>query len=193
MTTEGAHPYLVAATIYLRALEERDVSDRYVRWLNDPEIRNKIAAGNFPQGYDSIREFVASMRAPHAASFAICFKTDDAHVGNVALRHIDWVNRQAEVGILVGEPSVRGRGVASEAVDLVSRYAFETLKLRRVWTGTTNSIAAKLFLRLGWRAEGTLRAHALVGGEWRDTQLFGLMAEEYRELPPSPEGPPAHG
>jgi RimJ/RimL family protein N-acetyltransferase len=193
VTGEGGYPYLVSANIYLRALEQRDVSDRYVRWLNDPEIRNNVVAGNFPQGYDSIREFVASMRTPHAVSFAICLKAEGAHVGNVALRHIDWTNRQAEVGILVGEPSVRGRGVASEAVDLVCRYAFETLKLRRVWTGTTNPIAAKLFLRLGWRAEGALRAHALVGGEWRDTQLFGLLAEEYRGVSPSPEEFPAHG
>lgn len=172
----------MSKSVYIRALDERDVTDRYVSWLNDPEVMENIVAGNFPQGHDSIRAFVLSMRAPNAASFAICLKGTDEHVGNVALRQIDWINRNAEVGILVGDATARGKGVASEAVDLVSRYAFNRLKLRRLWTGTTNPNAAQLFLKLGWTCEGTLRSHVLVGGEWRDSHLYGVMADEYVPL-----------
>ena len=177
MTT---YPFLVGRTINLRLLDATDVTDEYVAWLNDPQVTRTMVAGNFPQSRDSIVRFLREMAPPHAASFAICDRQTDRHVGNVALRHIDWINRHAEVGILVGDRTYWRRGVAREAVTLLTRYSFETLKLRKLHTGTTGEAAAGLFDALGWTREGLQRRHVLVGGEWCDHILFGLLADEFR-------------
>jgi [ribosomal protein S5]-alanine N-acetyltransferase len=166
-------------SIYLCALDSALVDDNYIGWLNDPDISGCIVSGNFPQNRESVTRFVDSMSTPTSVSFAICLQENRRHIGNTALRCIDWVNRRAELGILLGAKDAHGKGYATESLQLVMEYAFKTLKLARLWTGTTNPKAVNLFARSGWKHEGTLRQHSLVGGEWKDNILLGILAEEF--------------
>jgi RimJ/RimL family protein N-acetyltransferase len=67
------------------------------------------------------------------AIFAIEDKADGAFVGLVYLHNIDWFARNTEFGMLIGERSRQGKGLAREALALVVGYAFETLNLNRVF------------------------------------------------------------
>lgn len=177
----GRHPSAFRQTgrIFLCALDEHMVNDGYVGWLNDPDTSKSIVAGNFPQSRKTVKQFVNSMNSPSSVSFAICLQETGTHIGNIALRHIDWISRHAEVGILIGNKQAQGNGYASEALQLLMEYAFKTLRLNRLWTGSTNPKAVKLFTCAGWTYEGTWRRHALIGGELKDNILMGILAEEF--------------
>lgn len=170
--------------ISLRPLTLADVTERYLDWLRDPRVTASLTSGHVPQTLDTLRAFVAQLQWPTAAAFAIC-DADGTHVGNVMLRTIAWIPRHAEVGILVGESARWRQGIGRAAVQQITRYAFETLQLRRVWAGTCNPACGALFASLGWTHEGTQRAHSLVGGQWRDHALYGLLAPD---APSAPEG-----
>jgi RimJ/RimL family protein N-acetyltransferase len=171
---------LIGQVIYLRGLEDADVTPDYVAALNDPEVTRYMAAGRVPQTRESVLEFVRSLRAPSSVGFAACTVAEDLHVANAVLR-IDWPHRKGDVGILTWRKAHWGRGYGQEAVSLVTRYAFETLRLRRLTFWTHNPLAAKLVEGLGWTQEGVLRKDAILGGEECDALLFGLLEEEWQK------------
>jgi len=172
--------FLIGRVIYLRGIEESDVTPEYVSALNDPEVTRYMAAGRTPQTRETVLDFIRGLRWPSAAGFAACTIADDLHVANVQLR-IDWQHRKADVGVLTWRKEHWGRGYGREAVELGTRYAFEALKLRRLSFWTHNPVAAKLVEGLGWTREGVLRQDAVLGGEECDAFLFGLLEEEWQK------------
>jgi RimJ/RimL family protein N-acetyltransferase len=55
------------------------------------------------------------------------------------------------------------------------------MALQRVWLHVyADNPAARLYARLGFRPEGTLRRHAWKRGAYRDQLVMGLLAEEWR-------------
>src|SRR5690606_40855339 len=50
-------------------------------------------------------------------------------IGDIELDHIAWRSGEAELRVRIGEPSLRGKGLGTEAVRLMLAYAFERLNL----------------------------------------------------------------
>lgn len=75
-----------------------------------------------------------------------------------------------------------GHGYATETAHAVLRWAFDTLDLNRVQSGTdTRDLAsARVLEKLGFVREGTLREECVVAGEVSDTWVFGLLGREWR-------------
>lgn len=124
-------------------------------------------------------------------------------IGTVTLRHISLIHQRAEIGFALATAH-QGQGLAREAVTLVLRHAFGTMRLYRIEADVDPRNAASLTLleRLGFRREGLLRSRFFVGGERCDSVILGLHREEWSDLlegrpmpPDSPgprEAPPSH-
>lgn len=100
----------------------------------------------------------------------------------MAGRPLNWVNekdRRASLGYWLA-PAARGRGVASCAVRLIARWAFETLHLARleINCGPDNHGSQSVALRCGFTREAVLRSHQAFRGARRDTVVFSLLTGE---------------
>ena len=158
--------------VTLRPLTVDDVTPAYVQWLNDPEVTRYLMAGRTPQTAETIRAFIRTVATPFAIDH------DGGFVGTICLRTIDWVSGLAEVGILLGDRRVWGRGVASAALVLLERHAFDEYELRKLWAGTCNPACARLFDRAGWRYEGTQVRQHYLRGTWVSHTLWGIHADD---------------
>ena len=88
---------------------------------------------------------------------------------------IDWIRREGESYIIIGEHGLHGRGIASEAVRLRTQFAFRELNLHRVynWIVYDNIGSRKANEKIGYREQGRipgvfrrgLRRHDLWLGE----------------------------
>jgi len=136
-------------------------------WANDPELMRLMDRAR-PVSESEHQEWFASLgRRDDCAYFAI--ELDDRrHVGNVWLWDIDRRHRKAELRIVVGEASARGRGVGREAIAALTRHAFERLDLHRVYAYvlTINPPAKLAFEQAGFQVEGLLK------GDRRSTDGF---------------------
>jgi ribosomal-protein-alanine N-acetyltransferase len=114
-------------------------------------------------------------------TWAIAHHDDDALIGTASLHAFMPEQARAEIGYTL-HPAHWGRGLASDAVRLALRHAFEDLGLRRIEADTDprNTGSCRLLERLGFVREGLLRERWLVDGELQDTAIYGLLRGELR-------------
>jgi RimJ/RimL family protein N-acetyltransferase len=111
---------------------------------------------------------------------AICDGSSQKLLGVVYLLEIDWVSRNAEFAIQIGETGERGRGVGTEATRLALDHAFNDLNLHRVHLTVlaSNAAAIALYERTGFRAEGLLRQAFFKEGRHVDAIPMAILAAE---------------
>lgn len=168
--------------VRLQPLVRSDASDRYVAWLNDPDTMRHL---EYPCGDATIagvEDYIARYEnAADALLLGIYLRDNGVHVGNVKLGPILWNHRRAVTGILIGEPSARGRGVGGEAIRLCLDIAFNILKLHRVELGLTedNVAAARCYEEAGFVQEGRLRDATRRTDGFVDDLYYSILADEY--------------
>jgi len=107
--------------------------------------------------------------------------TDDVVIGTTTLFQFMPRHRRAEIGYAL-HSAHWGRGLAREAVTLALNWAFDTLGLHRVDASIDpdNQASRGLLLKLGFVREGCLRESYFNGDVVTDSELFGLLAKEWR-------------
>src|SRR5436305_7587437 len=97
--------------VILRAFESDD-AERCYRWMNDPNIVRTLKT-RYPIAFSNEAEWLA--RAMHASNnerhFAIERKDDRSHIGTASIHDIDWISRNAWLGLSVGEPAACNRSL----------------------------------------------------------------------------------
>ncbi|MDD5072683.1 MAG: GNAT family protein [Candidatus Omnitrophica bacterium] len=174
--------FLEGKQIYLRAIEKGDVKGNYPQWLNDREVCRNNAHGRFPNSAAKAESYVD--RVNNSGSdlvLAIVSKKNDRHIGNIALHGIDWIARNGEFAIIIGEKKYWGRGIAKEASGLLLRHAFLALNLHRVYCGTNEKNIAMqgLAAHMGMKKEGRRRQAFLKDGAYQDIIEYGILRDEY--------------
>ncbi len=176
-------PFIEGKQIYLREVRISDVNENYCSWLNDPEVNRYLETRYIPRSLQNIKEFVEKMdENPDEIFLAICLKENDMHIGNIKLGPINWIHRFADISLLIGEKQCWGRGLATEAIKILSGFAFDVLNLNKLRSGcyAGNAGSAKAFLKAGFILEGTLKKQWMVNGTYQDELIFGLSVPDWR-------------
>jgi diamine N-acetyltransferase len=170
--------------IYLRALEPGDL-DRIHKWHNDQDMY-RIMGGHFHfVSKAATEEWLRKKTAYNTdeVNLAICIKETDQHIGNIYLRNIDWIDRQAEMQIWIGEPEMRIKGYGTEAHFLLQQHAVKDLGLRRLYAYIQDgNPSRKLAEKLGLTYEGTMRNYAFVNGAWKDFLIFAVCFDDNGDI-----------
>ncbi|RNC78840.1 GNAT family N-acetyltransferase [Piscirickettsia salmonis] len=145
-----------AKRIYFRAIEETDIDYLYL-WSNDDEINEMLCGWHFPGSKGFIRDWIANQNQDqNNRRFIICNSDDNKPIGTISLVHIDWKNRNAYLGIMIGNKEYQGKGYGEESIKLITDYSFLELDLVRLDTDIIeyNYKSIGLFEKLGWIKEG---------------------------------------
>jgi len=122
-------------------------------------------------------------RPPNEYNFIIEL-SDFTPIGMLSLIGINSIHRHAETArFLIGEEDlVRGIPVAVEAMKLIYAFAFDELRLVRLFgtVASGNPLMIKWQKYLGMKEEGRMRNHYFINGKWQDAIILGLLADEYR-------------
>jgi len=180
MTESRPRSFLESARIRLREVRPSDADDRYYQWMNDPEVTSFLESRFYPVSVESLQQYVTDRQKDRDSVFlAIVDKSQDLHIGNVKLGPVEWIHRRAEIGILVGEKDLWGKGYATETIQLVVDYAFHVLGLHKVTAGcyANNLGSQRAFEKAGFKVEGNRRSHLLWNGQYVDLVLLGIINE----------------
>jgi RimJ/RimL family protein N-acetyltransferase len=161
--------------VTLRPLTVSDFSDQYLGWMNDPEINRYLETQWEEQTRDTIEIFLEEMeKSENSVLFGIFH--DGKHVGNIKIGPVNWHHLYADVSYFIGDRSVWGQGLATEAVLLVSRFGFEQLGLNKCKAGSYsgNTGSMRVLEKVGYRKEGCLKDELLGPNGREDHILYGL-------------------
>lgn len=173
--------FLRGNDVTLRVLNEEDINGNYASWLNNPEITQYNSHGRFPMTIDKLKEFVKSAyTSNNSLIFAIQHNETNAHVGNISLQNISWIDRNAEIAFILGEKDYWGKGIMLDAGRLMITHAFNVLNLHRVYCGTSseNIGMQKLATKLGMLQEGVRKDALFKNGHYVDIIEYGVIRDE---------------
>jgi RimJ/RimL family protein N-acetyltransferase len=171
--------FLETDKVGLRPLAESDATPEYLSWLNDPEVTRGIETGIFPTTAQDLATYVKNVaQSKNDLMFAVVDKSNGRHVGNAKLANINWVNRNAQFGLMIGDRSAWGKGFGSAACRLLVDYAFRKLNLHKVWliVYANNTAAKGLYEKTGFIIEGCQKEHIFSEGKFVDTYLMAIHA-----------------
>lgn len=161
----------------LRRLTPADVTDRYVAWLNDPEVNRFLETRWSVQSLETVERYVATKAASETEHLFGIFLDGPRHIGNIKIGPINRNHLTADVSYFLGERSVWGRGYGTEAVSAACRMAFANFGLKKLSAGVyaSNIASITVLQRNGFQLEGVRVAHSVLDGRRVDLHEFGLL------------------
>ncbi len=157
-----------------------------IRHANNPRVAENLR-DRFPHPYTERdgREWLAvAMQQEPETNFAIA--VDGELVGTIGLHVGDDVYRQsAEIGYWLGE-DYWGRGIATEAVSVLTDWAFANLGLLRIYALVfeANPASVKVLEKAGYSLEGRMRSAVVKRGRVMDQLLLAIVVPDEREISP---------
>ena len=123
---------------------------------------------------ETTRKRLAKFITRERFGFHLYLKGTHTLVGEIALHDVDWEVPKFELGYYV-RPCFEGQGYCSEAVEWITRLAFERLGARRVEMviDPRNERSVRVAERAGYALEGTLGNHRRGSdGKLADSRIY---------------------
>ncbi len=170
----------------LRPISANEIGERYLAWLNNPEITQYLEARYVTPSEQSIIDYINGLRSTNGCElFAIFTKKQSVHVGNLGISQNNPHNQGlASYGQIIGDPKAQAMGLGGEVSALIVEFLFRSPSIHKVWGGVhaANVKAWQTSEYLGLRREGTLRKHAILSdGSYCDIYQYGILREEWQE------------
>jgi len=178
MAEAGDAPYarLQGARIVLRDKKFEDAENDY-RWRSDPELARLDAAIPLTMSFERyLKLFEDQMKYPTPGSHHYSIETLDGHfIGNCMYYDMDTVNREAELGIVIGDRDYWSDGYGYDAVTTLLDHMFNARNLKRVYLHTLewNGRAQKSFSKSGFNPVKPVRRMA------HDFLLMDVLREDW--------------
>lgn len=168
--------------VRLRPLEREDLP-RFVEWFGDPEVRRHLAVYLPFSLAEEERWFEGALqRIEQRQEVVLAIETaEGAHIGNAGLHAINWKDRSAELGIVIGDKAYWGQGYGVEAVRALLALAFCEMNLHRVFlrVDADQARGIRCYEKAGFRREGTLRDAVFREGAYHDQYSMSVLQSEF--------------
>ena len=162
--------------VYLRSITYDD-TDMIVRWRNKESVKKYFFYRGEFTAESHTKWLKERVETGEVIQFVVCEHESDRPIGCTYIRDIDYGNRKAEYGVFLGEDDVRGNGIGKEILNLTVDYAFNELKLHRIYARVRpdNEPSLFSFLHCGFEKEALLREAVLCDGEYVDVVILGRL------------------
>ena len=172
-------PTLETQRLRLRPYSEADIAE-LLPLIGAREVAATTLRIAHPYTEDDARQFLALTQEPDKIWLAVTLRADGRQIGGMGLR-LDTQHHHAELGYWLGVP-YWGQGYATEGAREMLRYGFEELHLHRIFAShfKHNPASGRILKKLGMRYEGCQREHLRKWDQFVDSELYGMLREEFR-------------
>jgi RimJ/RimL family protein N-acetyltransferase len=173
--------------VRLSAVDPEEFSKAFASWRRDSEFMRLLdsSAARLGSQKDSQKWIEKELEDQKASQhwFTIRALAEDKLIGDIGLYIVNWPGRDAFVGLGIGERDFWGRGFGTDAMNVILRYAFLEVNLRRVTLTVFeyNPRAVRSYEKAGFRHEGRLRKLLHRDGRRYDELFMGILREEWLE------------
>ncbi|HHX69035.1 MAG TPA: GNAT family N-acetyltransferase [Gallicola sp.] len=173
---------IIGERIYLRAFELEDYKT-LTKWRNDRDITKSLGGNYFFVSSEREKKWIENsiFNDEHNLRLAICLNENNEYIGNVNLTNLDWINRNAEFSIFIGEKKYWGKGYATESTKLILDFGFSQRNLYRIYLTVLedNKSAIHIYNKLGFKTEGVLRKSLFKDNKYHNLIIMSILKEEF--------------
>ncbi|MBF0119190.1 MAG: GNAT family N-acetyltransferase [Desulfobacterales bacterium] len=144
---------IVTERFILRNLTEKDVTERYLSWLDDTKVKKNITAAIKTKNLSDLKQYVRDKIGNDDILFLSIFeKTSGLHIGNIKYEPVNSELGYAIMGILIGDLSYQGKGVASEVIIASANWLKYNMKIKTILLGVSinNDMAICAYRKVGF-------------------------------------------
>ncbi len=172
---------IIGERLYLSPVNIDD-AEKYIQWMND-----KAVSGYFAQYY-SIVASTNEMKwlfepGSDMQRYAMVLLEGDVMIGCISLQNIDHRNRNAFMGIFIGEEECRSKGFGAEAIRLLLDYGFNTMNLHNIMLSVhaDNIGGISCFKKVGFKEAGKRRDWVFKDGKYVDQIYMDILESEFEK------------
>ena len=174
---------LVGDKIYLSPRNIED-AELYVKWMNDFDVTDFTGRTSQIMDIEGEKEYLSSAsKKTNTFSFAIVKQENDRLIGSAGLEKIDYINRVATLGIMIGEQENREKGYGTETINLLLDFGFNYLNLNNInlYVMEFNPRAIACYKKCGFKEMGRRRKTVFLNGKYYDKLYMDILKEEFDE------------
>ena len=128
----------------IRAFKESD-AELWQVWDMDTEIQMYMPEpSNEPKSITEQYKYIKECEKEEDGLYWSIESKDGITIGTVALTEINEYHKLAELGIVIGDKNVWGKGVATEVIGAIVEYAFSVLGIISISAETESPIPSQL-------------------------------------------------
>lgn len=164
--------------VLLRPLKEADF-EKYYQWHLDDTIRFQAGMHPYLVSERNEREWFENAikdQSNKRVIFSVVFLKTNILIGYFQLNNINFINKNAFLGIIIGEKSFQGMGLGKEIIKIGTDYGFKNLGLKKIYLDVVdnNERAIKLYKNLKFNTEGSFKNHFFFNGNYYDIFRMAL-------------------
>jgi RimJ/RimL family protein N-acetyltransferase len=171
---------IVGERLYLSPFnaDDSEICAKWAQWMNDRTVADTYGGYHHLVSLASAKKTLEELQGYR---FAIILLQGDTFIGHISLHDIDPLNRNAFIGIVIGEREYRNKGYGAEAIRLVLEYGFKTLNLHNIMLSVhaDNCAGISCFKKVGFREAGRRREWVFKDGKYIDRNYMDILAREF--------------
>lgn len=169
---------LIGKKCYLSPIDVNDVPI-YTAWLNDSEVNANLTLASSVISLETEKEFLQKIAADH--NYGIIDAETDSLIGNAGLHSVNYLHRNAEIGIFIGDKTYWNKGYGTEALSLLIDYCFEVLNLHNISLKaySFNTRAIRCYEKIGFKKAGELREAFIYGRKAHNIIFMDILPDDF--------------
>lgn len=170
---------LAGDRVLVRPFTGGDISEAYLGWLRDPEVVRFSSQRLHVHTLQSCQDYLATFTESSNHFLAICDQKTGSMLGTLTV-YCSVPHGTADIGIMIGERNVWGKGIGAEAFCLVLSALKASGAIRKVTAGTlaVNQGMVRIMEKAGMRHEATRRAQELLEGAPVDVVYYATFCHD---------------
>jgi [ribosomal protein S5]-alanine N-acetyltransferase len=151
MTEEKNKIKIISKNLTFRILTLDNVSQKYIKWLNDPDVIRYLETRFIKQDLNECKSFVSKMyEDSNNYLFGIFYNINNEHIGNIKIGFINQNHQKGQISLFIGEKDYWNKGYATESIQAITKWGFNSLGLKKIEAGCyeQNLSSLRSFLKI---------------------------------------------
>lgn len=144
---------IVTKRFFLRPLSESDATETYLSWFGEGTIKKFITSSAEIASLSDLRTYIRARIGRADIVFLGIFDRDNSfHIGNIKYEPVNSELGYAVMGVLIGDPNYRSRGVVPEVLRESARWLKQYRSIDQIVLGVSkgNDAAIKAYEKVGF-------------------------------------------
>ncbi|NIY75441.1 GNAT family N-acetyltransferase [Thalassospira sp. HF15] len=126
---------ILGKATYLKTFTYSDICGEYLEWLNNKSLMAFSNQRFHEHSRASCEDYIRSFERSPSLFMGIYLKESNQLVGTISA-HLALHHRTADLGILIGSPSAKGKGLGVDAWCAMMDFLFRDKSIRKITAGT---------------------------------------------------------